>query len=200
MRPRVVHALSRGCTRLRALSSAPRPGLRNADRVDASTGDFADEAGFTRLAQTVLHGQKREWEKGRFTVLFDGGCPLCSKEIAHYQRLNAAAKPPFGQVVFLDIVESEPVLEDLLDQVGVTKQDAMRRMHVVTEDARVVKNADAFREMWARLPYWRAIVPFCSIPGVMPAANYAYEIFAERRLQFRRSVPATAACHIKDNK
>ena len=113
---------------------------------------------------------------------------LCSKEIAHYQRLNAAAKPPFGQVVFLDIVESEPVLEDLLDQVGVTKQDAMRRMHVVTEDARVVKNADAFREMWARLPYWRAIVPFCSIPGVMPAANYAYEIFAERRLQFRRSV------------
>jgi predicted DCC family thiol-disulfide oxidoreductase YuxK len=174
-----------------------RPGLRHADRVDAAGSDFADEIGNTRLAQTVFHGQKREWEKGRFTVLFDGGCPLCTKEIAHYQRLNAKAAPPFGEVVFLNLVGGEVVVEDLLEQMQVTKDDAMRRMHVVTEDAKIVTSADAFREMWARLPYWRGIVPFCAIPGVMPAANWAYNKFAERRYAFRRNAAETAPCHIK---
>ena len=186
---------------IEAGNETERPGLSNADRVDVSGSDFADEIGNTRLAQTVFHGRKREWEKGRFTVLFDGGCPLCSKEIAHYQRLNANASPPFGEVVFLDLTGGETggevVLEDLLTRMQLTKNEAMRRMHVVTEDAKVFKNADAFREMWARLPYWRAIVPFCAIPGVMPVANWAYEKFAEKRFMFRRNAPEDAACHIK---
>ena len=112
--------------------------------------------------------------------------------------MNARATAPFGEIVFLDLMGGEAVVEDLLEQVQVTKDDAMRRMHVVTEDAKVVTNADAFREMWARLPYWRGIVPFCAIPGVMPLANWLYGQFARRRYEFRLNTPETAACHIRN--
>ena len=159
--------------------------------------DFADEAGFTGLAQTVFHGHKRKWTPAQFTVLYDGGCPLCVKEIAHYQRINATAKPPFGRIKFLNLVNDNSNVDNVLGEIQVTREEALRRMHVVTEQGQVVKNADAFVEMWKRLPYWRAIVPLCSIPGAMPVANWAYEIFAEKRIQFRETEPETSACHLK---
>ena len=185
--------------RVSSAASSARPSfLQQRRNKSYASDDFADEAGFTGLAQTVFHGHKRTWAPDNFTVLYDGGCPLCTKEIAHYQRINATARAPFGNIKFLNLVGGDSIVDSLLEEVQVTKEDALRRMHVVTEQGQVVMNAEAFVEMWRRLPYWRVIVPFCSIPGVMPVANWAYEIFAEKRLQFRKAQPETSACHLKN--
>ena len=37
-------------------------------------------------------------DEGRLKVYFDGGCPLCRSEIAHYRKLDAA-----GRVDFVDL-------------------------------------------------------------------------------------------------
>lgn len=51
------------------------------------------------------------FDRQRATVFFDGGCPMCRREIAHYQRLDAA-----GRIRWLArVVAAVPGLIPLLD-------------------------------------------------------------------------------------
>lgn len=57
-----------------------------------------------------------------YIVFFDGGCPLCSREIAHYRGLQA-----FGAINWLDV----SVAGVDLASYGITQDQAMRRFHVM---------------------------------------------------------------------
>ena len=85
---------------------------------------------------------------------------MCSREIAHYERLNNSLPEP--KIEFFNLVQEQhhPGLEHR----GISKETALRRMHVLTAEGDIVRNAEAFVQIWTRMPYWNWIVPFTKLP------------------------------------
>lgn len=105
----------------------------------------------------------------KFTVFYDGGCPLCSREIKHYQRLDTA-----GRIEWTDITRDE----DLLRTLGITLNTAMARFHVLNRDGRLVTGAYAFAVVWAQLPYYRRLARLLESLGLLPLLERLYSRFA----------------------
>ena len=62
------------------------------------------------------------------TVYFDGACPLCSQEIAHYRRAAGA-----DDITWVDAAVSDPASLGP----GLTREAALARMHVRRADGSV---------------------------------------------------------------
>jgi len=82
----------------------------------------------------------------RLTVLYDGDCAMCRREIAHYRRLDKQRR-----VNWADIACSA----DLLDQHGITVAAAYLRLHVIDAGGQLHTGVAAFVRIWAELPGYR---------------------------------------------
>lgn len=80
------------------------------------------------------------------TVYFDGACPLCSQEIGFYRSREGAS-----DFRWIDVsVDSAESLGADLD-----REQALARLHVRSEDGRLVYGPAAFLAIWSRLPSMR---------------------------------------------
>jgi predicted DCC family thiol-disulfide oxidoreductase YuxK len=114
---------------------------------------------------------------GRPAVYFDGGCPMCRREIAHYQRLDGA-----GKIRWLDI-HREP---GIVAEVGVNWEAAMQRLHVRSGSGELHTGVPAFVEIWRELPRYRWLARgVTAIPGLIPLLDFAYGRFARWRWRRR---------------
>jgi predicted DCC family thiol-disulfide oxidoreductase YuxK len=118
------------------------------------------------------------------TVIYNGDCPICSREIGVYR----ARIGPAGDLRFVDLNDAD------LAALGLTRDDAARRLHVV-EDGRLVSGVDAFVALWTATPGFRWLGRIVGLPGIRQAAGSLYEgllapaLFAmHRRREGRRSV------------
>lgn len=105
-------------------------------------------------------------------VFYDGGCPVCRREIAHYQRLDRA-----GRIAWHDI-DAHP---EALDDHGIDRLDAMRRFHVIDSAGEVRSGADAFAGVWAELPGWRLVGRLVRGLRLLAPLEWAYGLWAARR-------------------
>jgi predicted DCC family thiol-disulfide oxidoreductase YuxK len=105
-------------------------------------------------------------------VFYDGGCPLCRREISHYRRIDDDR-----QLCGIDI-HAHP---EMLQAYGLTLTQAMQRMHVMESDGRLVSGAAAFIAMWRRLPRYRSLAWVVSSTGVFWLAEKPYSRFARWR-------------------
>ena len=80
-------------------------------------------------------------ETSKLAVFFDGSCPLCRAEIAHYRGMDRA-----GVLCFVDVSATDTSLS-----VGLTRQQAMERFHVRGGNGQLLSGAAAFVEVWSRL-------------------------------------------------
>lgn len=106
------------------------------------------------------------------TVLYDGDCPLCRREIAHLQGL--AQRHADGALCFVDISQAQacPAAErDLL----------LARLHVERADGTRLSGAAAFVAMWSRLPGWRWLARLARLPGMLRLLEWAYRAFLHLR-------------------
>jgi predicted DCC family thiol-disulfide oxidoreductase YuxK len=78
------------------------------------------------------------------TVWFDGGCPLCRREIALMQRLDKR-----GAIAFVDV--SDEATSCPLD-----RRELLARFHA-SEDGQIVSGAAAFAAMWRAIPMLRPL-------------------------------------------
>ncbi len=108
-------------------------------------------------------------------VLYDGGCPLCRGEIAHYQRLT-----PRTPVEWIDI-NADP---SLCEAFGIPRETAMARFHVLEGD-QVHTGAEAFVVLWVALPGWRHLATLVRGLGLIKLMEKGYRWFARRRLRRR---------------
>lgn len=108
------------------------------------------------------------------TVFYDGACPLCSREIKHYQRLRGAER-----IKWIDASKDS----ESLDQVGLSKDRAMARFHVLDTDGQWKTGAYGFAEMWSHLPAYRWLGVGTQKLGLLPLMDMAYERFARWRLR-----------------
>ena len=107
----------------------------------------------------------------KLSVYFDGSCPLCSVEIAHY-----AGQRGGDALDFVDVSDPRSGLG-----CGLGRDDALKRFHVRLGDGRVLSGAAAFVVIWETLPGWRWAARIARLPGVMPALEVAYRIFLPLR-------------------
>ncbi len=116
-------------------------------------------------------------------VFYDGACPLCRREIAHYQR-RAAHRP----VRFVD------ASADALPAHAPDRATLLARLHVRHADGRWQVGAAAFVALWACLPGWRWAARASRCPGVLPALEWAYRAFLRLRPLWRSAAACPAAC------
>lgn len=124
------------------------------------------------------------------TVLYDGGCPLCRREIAHVQGL--AGRRPDSALCFIDISADAPAGAAFAAE----RATLLARFHVQRADGSRLDGAAAFVAMWQRLPGWRWLARLARLPGMLPLLERAYRGFLRVRphLQVlaRRVDPASA--------
>jgi demethoxyubiquinone hydroxylase (CLK1/Coq7/Cat5 family) len=120
------------------------------------------------------------------TVLYDGACPLCRREIAVYQGLQPinAAKT----VAFADVSHTDCPLPS-----GGERSDYLARFHVQRADGQVLSGAAAFVALWATLPGWRYLAMVARLPGVTPALELVYKAFLLIRPQMQGMAKALEA-------
>lgn len=103
------------------------------------------------------------------TVFYDGGCPLCSREIAHYRRLEQDRR-----IRWIDITrDTEEVRRH-----GIEPQAAMASFHVLGQDGTLWTGASAFVNLWQELPRYRWLARFCETLHLLPVMEWGYRRFA----------------------
>lgn len=111
------------------------------------------------------------------TVFFDGGCPLCKREIAHYRRLRAREA-----VAWVDIIRQPEVLE----RFDLEQRTALAALHV-WDDGRAVMHtgAAAFVRLWQSLPRYRWLARCITACRLTPLLERVYRVFARRHFRKR---------------
>jgi predicted DCC family thiol-disulfide oxidoreductase YuxK len=104
-------------------------------------------------------------------VFFDGACPICSREMAHYRR-----KDRLGRLECIDVSDPRFVASDH----GLDARAVDEVMHVRTADGRLHQGADAFLVIWEALGQ-RRLLALSHLPGVLPLMRRAYRLFARNR-------------------
>lgn len=116
-------------------------------------------------------------------VIYNGSCPICSREVAGYKRYSEARALPLR---FDDLARAD------LAALGLTPEDAARRLHVVRH-GEVIAGLPAFVALWSEMPRFRWLARLVSLPVVRPLAEAVYEwvlapaLYALHRRRIRRA-------------
>ena len=115
-------------------------------------------------------------------VFYDGGCPLCRREIAHYRRMDSAKS-----LCWVDAL-NEP---ETLAEHGLSLEQAMAELHVLDTAGRWQRGVDAFLVIWQHLPAYRWLAKLVTVLGLRRPLGFFYRHFAAWRNR-RRCV--TGSC------
>ena len=109
------------------------------------------------------------------TVMYDGACPLCRREIGLYQSLE-----PSEPVAWLDVSRAESQMNP------VEQAQYMSRFHVRQKDGVLLSGAAAFVALWLVMPGWRWLGKIGRLPGMTPLLELAYRGFLRLRPHLQR--------------
>jgi predicted DCC family thiol-disulfide oxidoreductase YuxK len=115
--------------------------------------------------------------KAASQVFYDGGCPVCSREIALYQRLSANST---DAPAFCNVASGAGRPADDLSQ-----EDALARLHVRRADGQLVSGAAAFLALWRATPRFRLLGRALSVPPFPWLLEQAYRGFLVLRRFWR---------------
>jgi len=113
-------------------------------------------------------------------VLYDGECPLCTREIRFLERRDHGQ----GRVQFEDI--AAPSFDPAV--YGLDAQQVMARIHGVLPDGQVVEGVEVFRRLYAGVGLGWLVAP-TRWPILRNLADLAYRIFARNRLRWTGRAP-----------
>lgn len=108
----------------------------------------------------------------RPVVFYDGGCPICRREIGFYQRLDRE-----DAIDWRDIARQPKSLEGT----GVDWGTAMRRFHVLDVEGRMRTGVDAFALVWEQLPGWWLLARVVRGLRLVGPLERLYGWYADRR-------------------
>ncbi len=108
-------------------------------------------------------------------VWYDGGCPLCLREIAFMRRLDRRRA-----IAFVDV--SRPGATCPIDQA-----ELLARFHA-TEDGRLLSGAAAFAAMWRAIPILRPLGLLARNRRVLAALEWLYLRFLRVRPKLQQLV------------
>ena len=109
------------------------------------------------------------------TVLFNGHCKICNKEICVYQSYGAGRGLPID---FKDINAID------LAPFGLTRNETARQLHVI-KNYEIFKGVKAFVVLWNEMPRYRFLAKIFSLPVVTDLAQFFYYHIIARYLYAR---------------
>jgi ubiquinone biosynthesis monooxygenase Coq7 len=110
------------------------------------------------------------------TVYFDGACPLCRREIAHYRERQGAES-----IRWVDAAAADA---GALGE-GLDRDAALARLHVRGADGRLVSGAAAFAAIWRQLPAYAWLGRLASPAPVQWVLELGYRGFLGVRRLWR---------------
>ena len=109
----------------------------------------------------------------KLTLLFDGGCPLCQREVSFLR-----ARDSLSNIAFVDI-DSPDYNPDLY--CGISYREAMGRIHAITSSGEVLKDVQVFREAYRLVGLGWIYAP-TTWPLLGPTFDQLYRLWARWRL------------------
>ena len=119
------------------------------------------------------------------TLLFDGGCPLCVREVRFLQRRDRQAR-----LAFVDIDASD---YDAAVHAGISYRVAMGRIHAITGSGEVLRDVAVFREAYRLIGLGWLYAP-TRWPLIGSVVDWVYGIWAARRLQITGRADLETLC------
>ncbi|GAA3996840.1 thiol-disulfide oxidoreductase DCC family protein [Sphingomonas humi] len=108
------------------------------------------------------------------TVWFDGGCPLCRREIALMRRLDRR-----GRIEFVDVSGGDTT------DCPIDRSALLARFHA-REGGRLLSGAAAFAAMWRAIPLLRPLGEAARFPPLLALLERAYIAFLKVRPALQR--------------
>jgi predicted DCC family thiol-disulfide oxidoreductase YuxK len=119
------------------------------------------------------------------TVYFDGACPVCRREIAHYRRQSGSESIAWVDASSCDEAALGP---------GLDRSVVLSRFYVRNADGTLTSGAAAFVAIWRRLPAFAWLAALASSRPVLVLLEAGYSIFLRVRPWWRPlEVPTKAA-------
>ncbi len=113
-------------------------------------------------------------ERSELTVWFDGGCPLCTREIALFRRLDRGAL-----IHFEDISQSDSVCP-------IDRAQMLARFHAQEKGKPIVSGGAAFAAMWRAIPVLRPVGELARNAALLWALERLYLAFLKVRPLLQR--------------
>lgn len=129
-------------------------------------------------------------------VYFDGGCPLCRREIEHYRSQAGAESIAWVDAAGCNSAELGS---------GLSRDAALARLHARRADGSLVSGVSAFALIWSRLPAYRWLAPVVRRRPVLTALEAGYAAFLRLRPLWRRAaapsnaLPAAVLADLRTN-
>ena len=122
----------------------------------------------------------------KLTIFFDGGCPLCKREVDFLQSRNHK-----GYLSFIDINSSDFSLDF---KYGISYKQAMERIHAFKSDGSIIKDIKVFQEAYSLIGLGWIYAPR-KLPILDKFIEFIYGLWAKYRLKitFRPSVEKLSA-------
>ena len=126
----------------------------------------------------------------QLTLLFDGGCPLCLREVSFLQRRDRRLHPVAPRLALVDINADDytPSANG-----GISYREAMGRIHALTADGEVLRDVAVFREAYRLIGLGWVYAP-SAWPGLRQLADWMYGLWARWRLPLTRRPSLDQLC------
>ena len=126
----------------------------------------------------------------QLTLLFDGACPLCMREV-RFLKVRDLNK----RIAFVDIDAQEYAAAD---HGVITYREAMGRIHALRADGTVLQDVEVFREAYRLVGLGWVYAP-TRWPLIGPLVNGIYRLRASQRLRLTRRPGLDQLCKDRCN-
>ncbi len=127
--------------------------------------------------------------KAKITLLFDGACPLCQREVSFLR-----ARDSHNKILFIDI-DSPGYRPELFQDISYRK--AMGRIHAITSSGEVLKDVRVFREAYRLIGLGWVYAP-TTWPVVGSLVDQLYLLWASWRLRLTLRPSLDQLCKLKE--
>jgi predicted DCC family thiol-disulfide oxidoreductase YuxK len=116
------------------------------------------------------------------TVLYDGGCGLCSGVVTTMRRLDVLKR-----IEYLDVVNDWDTIGRRYPQLS--REACLTDMHVIDDRGRVLIGFEGYRSLAWVIPLAWLTIPFLYVPGVPAIGRRVYRYVADHRSRNTCALP-----------
>lgn len=127
------------------------------------------------------------------TLLYDGGCPLCVREVKLLERRDRLRHGERRQLAFVDIDRDDYDPEAFA---GISYREAMGRIHAISSSGEVLRDVEVFRRAYALIGLGWLYAP-SRWPLLRQLADAAYGLWAGSRLRLTRRPSLESLCQAR---